>query len=79
MNDRLLKEIETIIRSVFQSEDIIVSLSTTAHDIPGWDSLKNIEILTTIEAKYSIRFSMAELILLENIGDLVKNVEVKLK
>lgn len=79
MNDQLLKEIETIIRSVFQSEDIRVSLLTTAHDIQGWDSLKNIEILTAIEAKYSIRFSMAELILLENIGDLVKSVEVKIK
>jgi len=43
---------------------------TRAYQVPGWDSLSHIIILTAIEKEYGIRFKIIEVMRLKNLGDL---------
>ena len=44
--------------------------STQAYDVPGWDSLKHVEILAAVEQEYGVRFRAVEILRLKSIGDL---------
>lgn len=73
--------IETLNRifcMVFDDEAIQISPNMTANDIDGWDSLSHVNLITTIEAKFDIRFTQKELLKQRNIGDLLADIERKL-
>jgi len=66
-----------IFREVFLRDDIVLAPQTTAADVDGWDSYKQIEILLAIEEKYGIKFRTKELDALANVGDLARTVLTK--
>lgn len=43
---------------------------TKAFDVPGWDSLRHVELLATIEKEYEIRLRGLEVMRLKSIGEL---------
>ena len=43
---------------------------TRAYQVPGWDSLNHIIMITAIEKEYGIRFKISEILRLNNLGDL---------
>jgi len=51
--------------------------STTADQVPGWDSLRHVAILAAIEKEYEVRFRSLEVIRLKNIGQLQKLIDNK--
>jgi acyl carrier protein len=51
--------------------------STTADQVPGWDSLRNVAILAAIEKEYGIRFRSLEVIWLKNTGQLQTLIDTK--
>ena len=51
---------------------------TIAPEVPGWDSLKHIEILGEVEAAYGVRFRSHEANDLPNVGALQRLVDRKL-
>ena len=67
-----------IFESIFRRK-IQLSDDLTAADVPGWDSLTHVKILGAIEEAFDIRFNLAEINSLENLGDLVKTIATKLK
>ena len=72
MNDAvLLGRLNEVFRSVFDDPDLTVSLATTAKDVPGWDSIVHITLVIEIEREFNVKFRMAEIEKLRNVGDLV--------
>jgi len=65
----ILKELQL---DVFDLQD-----STTADQVPGWDSLRHVSILAAIEKEYGIRFRSLEIIRLKNIGQLQTLIDGK--
>jgi len=63
---------------VFDDETIQICPEMTAYDVDGWDSLSHINLITTIEAKFNIRFSQKELLKQRNVGNLISDIERKL-
>lgn len=47
------------------------ALRTCADDIEDWDSLEQINLLTAIEKKFNIKFKLADVRNLKNVGDLL--------
>jgi acyl carrier protein len=43
---------------------------TVAGEVPGWDSLSHVRIISAVEAEYGIRFKTLDLLKLRNVGDL---------
>jgi acyl carrier protein len=67
-----------VFRSVFDDPALTVSAATTAKDVPGWDSIVHITLVIEIERQFNVRFQMAEIEKLRNVGDLVDILTAKL-
>jgi len=68
-------ELQEIFRDLFDDDDIVLTDSTSAADIRGWDSLKNVKLIVQIEKKFKIRFSTGEVVGLKNVGELLALIE----
>jgi acyl carrier protein len=56
-----------------------VTGETTAKDVPGWDSMKQVMILMAVEEKFEIQLSTREMDRLKNVGDLVAAIASHVK
>ena len=50
----VMESLEAIFRDVFDDEDILINVATTANDIDEWDSLAQIRLILQIEKHFSI-------------------------
>lgn len=66
-----------IIEEHFQLTKNAVSRSTTAKDVPNWDSLSNINLLLKCEKIYEIKFNALDLVRIFNVGDFVDLIDKK--
>ena len=71
----ILAKLNEIFCDVFDDEDIVLTDATTSDDIEDWDSLEQINLLVAIEKQFSIKFSLADVADLENVGAMVDLVE----
>lgn len=74
ISDRLKAEL----LRVLALEDFDFEEATLASAVPGWDSLKHVEVIAAIERAYAIRFKTLEVLRMKNIGDLQRLVDAKL-
>ena len=63
--------VQEIFRDNFDDEELVITRETCADDIEDWDSLEQINLLTAIEKKFSIKFKLADVRDLKNVGDLL--------
>lgn len=68
-----------VFHQVFNDDTITVTAALTADDVPGWDSLRNIRLILTIEKNFQIKLSPAEIDKVGNVGDLVALIGTKLR
>ena len=68
----------SIFRMVFDDDTLELRPELTANDVDGWDSLSHVNLITTVEATFKIRFSQKELLKQRNVGDLLTDIERKL-
>jgi len=59
-----------IFKSVFDDIDLVIDETTKAEDIDEWDSLTHIRLVVSIEKKFDLRFTSAEISNLSNVGDM---------
>lgn len=69
--EQVLKEFEEIFRDNFDDETLVLTRETCADDIEDWDSLEQINLLTTIGKKYDLKFRIEDVRGLKNVGDMV--------
>lgn len=51
----------------------------SAKEVPGWDSLAQIQIIVAIEKKFKIRFHLGEVETTRNVGELVALIQKHLQ
>ena len=76
--NQIYPKLTEILRDVFGVDTLVATPTLTAKDVPGWDSLRNIRLMLTIEKAYGVRFSASDIGRLQNVGDLVHLVQTKL-
>jgi acyl carrier protein len=64
---------------VFGRDDIRLSPTTTADQIAGWDSFKQIEIILAVSERFDIRIPTREVDKFQNVGDLAASIEAALQ
>ena len=72
--EAIFKDLEEIFRDVFDDDEITLCDETTAEDIEDWDSLEQINLIVSIEKKYNIKFNIAEVGVMKNVGDMVDSI-----
>jgi acyl carrier protein len=79
--NRLLEEVTAVFRDVFGDEEIVLTESTTANDLDGWDSLMHLNLIIALEKHFGIRFSTADISNLkgdwQNVGSLLQLIAAK--
>lgn len=60
-----------VFQEVFDDEEIEVCDSTTSEDIEDWDSLEHINLVAAIEQEFDIKFTMAQVVGMKNVGEMV--------
>jgi len=74
----LIKELLEIGCSVFKNENLNIEETTPIEDIPGWNSLRHIMFIDTIEKKYNIQFTFEEMLELPSLGVISEKIIQKL-
>lgn len=67
-----------VFRAVLEDDSIVLTPSTTADDVEGWDSMNHIFIVLELEKSFGVKFHAAEMEELKNVGELVALVQRKL-
>ena len=75
--EEIEKRATLIFRDVLDNDKIVLKRTTTAGDVEGWDSLSHVNIIVAIEKEFKIRFDLAELKPLQNVGALLDLVQKK--
>lgn len=74
----IFNTIQCIFRDVFNDDKLFITDSTNSSQIEDWDSLNHINLVTSIEKEFGIKFRLAELESLENVGGMVNLILSKL-
>ena len=74
----ILSKLQPIFHDVFDDPSIAVGRESSAESIEGWDSLAHINLVTSVEQEFGVRFALGELQSLKNVGDMVELMQVKL-
>lgn len=78
---QLLQDLTEVVRDVFGDDEIVLTETSTAEDVDGWDSLMHLNVVIALEKRFGIRFSTAEIAEMkeegQNIGTLVAAIASK--
>ena len=71
-------ELKTVILNVLKLDDWEIADTTLAAEVPGWDSLSHVNVVSAVERYFGVRFKNVEVLRLKNVGDLQRLVDSKL-
>lgn len=77
-NEELLADLQEIFQDVLDQPDLILTPQSNAENVPDWDSLAHVNLITSIEKKYKVKFALGELQELKNVGDMITLLQAKL-
>lgn len=59
-----------VVAGILKIEAGILSEESNALNTPNWDSLRHIELMLAVETAFGVRFSMPEMVSMQNLGDM---------
>lgn len=73
----IIERLNEVFQDVFDDEDIVVDEETTADDIEDWDSIEHINLISSVESEFGIRFTMGEVSGMKNVGEMIHIIETR--
>jgi acyl carrier protein len=74
----LLAQMQEIFRDVLEQPDLVITAESNDQTVEGWDSLIHVVLAVAITRRYKVKFAPGEMKRLKNVGDLVRELELKL-
>jgi acyl carrier protein len=74
----LLPRVQSAFQQAFDLDPRSITLETQPGDIPKWDSLGHATLAYSLEQEFNFRFSIDELMELENVREILRVVRRKL-
>ena len=75
--NEIVKQLQSVFRSVFDDEQIVLTAETTADDIEDWDSLTHIQLVVAIEKAFHVKFTSREIMEWQNVGAIINSLITK--
>ncbi len=69
--ETIYEKLNEVFQDVFDDDSITVNAQTTADDIEDWDSLEHINLVSAIEKEFGMKFTMAQVVGMKNVGEMV--------
>ena len=73
MNSKLVK----LLSDVFEMKEIEITIDLVKDDIDSWDSLKQMDLVLSIENNYDISLEMEEIVKMSSVKSIVEIIESK--
>jgi acyl carrier protein len=77
--EEIYPALQDVFADVFGREDIVLNANTSAKDVAGWDSFRQIEIVVAVQERFGVKFRTRDLDELRNVGDLVRLIHNNVK
>jgi acyl carrier protein len=69
---------QEIFRDVLEQPGLVITAESNDETVEGWDSLIHVVLAVAIARHYKVKFAPGEIKRLRNVGDLVRELELKL-
>lgn len=69
--EEIYSRLNEVFQDVFDDDSIEVGPETTSEDIEDWDSLEHINLVAAVEQEFGIKFTMAQVVGMKNVGEMV--------
>ena len=69
------EKIRKMIAEILKVDEKEITEDTAIGDIPGWDSLNQLRILSAVESEFNIQFTPDVLMEMEDFSDIVRAAE----
>ena len=69
--NKVFEKMVDICRDVFDDDSLVVTESTTAKDVEGWDSLAHFSLINELEETFGVAFTLDETTGSKNLGELL--------
>jgi acyl carrier protein len=76
-SNAIYQQLTGVFAEVFDDDAIVLTPTTTAEDVDGWDSLNHIRLIVSVEKAFQIKFSTPEIAKLKNVGEFVALIASK--
>lgn len=77
MNE-ILNKVQTAFKAAFGIDPGSITIDTTPSDVPAWDSMGHVALVSNLEETFGLNFDVDEVMDMENVRQIVRMVEVKL-
>ena len=67
----LLNAFTSILRDILLDDTILLTKDTRRQDVPNWDSFNYINFIVAVEAKFGVKFRIADIESFENVGAII--------
>lgn len=65
------------VHAVLDDSAVVLTEDTMPEDVDGWDSVTHVNLISALEEKFGIKFSLREMMSWETIGDLARMIMEK--
>jgi acyl carrier protein len=73
MNE-LHSDLQEVFRRVFDDDELVITESTSAADVDGWDSMAHINLIIAVEKRFGVKFAASEIAALGRRGQTVGSI-----
>lgn len=74
-----IQEIQPIFQDVLDQPNLQLTPASNASNVEDWDSLAHISIVSAVEKHFRIKFTLAELQNLKNVGEMAELIQKKVQ
>ncbi len=77
--NEIMEKLREIISEAVDNEELVITDTTVATDVKGWDSLAQVLIIGELQNELGVRFTSSEISGYANVGELVDAILTKLE
>jgi acyl carrier protein len=70
-----LEKLNEVMAEVFEEDDLVVTRTTSARDVPAWDSVMHVTLMIAVERAFGVRFKSGNVAGLKNVGELADLID----
>ena len=74
-DEKILDEFTVILRDLLLDDSIVLAMETQREDVPNWDSFNYINFIVAVEAKFGVKFKVADIESFANVGAIVTELK----
>ncbi|MBV8814995.1 MAG: acyl carrier protein [Verrucomicrobia bacterium] len=73
-----LTTVQRAFKAAFDVDPQSISLQTTPSDIPAWDSMGHLALVSSLEQEFGLSFDVDEVMEMENVRQILRIVQARL-